>query len=135
MRTFCLLLAVVHLGCYERNYAVNQQSGRTSHYLHLWGDYVKQSYELGFKVDEKKSLQEAVFFLKGKHVLEESLSEYMKLDGWDRPFQWTSTRDENGTKVRILSFGPDGIDQDGHGDDLFVVVTVPKKGPVAVSYR
>jgi hypothetical protein len=37
-------------------------------------------------------------------------------DGWGRAFQYTVL--ENGARYRLWSTGPDGVDQQGAGDDL-----------------
>ena len=40
----------------------------------------------------------------------------LSTDGWGRPFRYARTAD--GASYRVWSVGPDGVDQDGAGDDV-----------------
>lgn len=124
MRTCCLFLALV-VGCKEP-IEVSQPRARTLTSLREWEAHIKVSYEMGFRIDEKTTLQEAVDFLRDKIMLPEGIAGRMVIDGWDRPLQWSTTETDKDIQIKLLSLGPDGISQDGGGDDFFMLTTVPK---------
>jgi hypothetical protein len=43
-------------------------------------------------------------------------------DSWNHPYRWKAIRDAKRTIIRVMSDGPDGISQDGEGDDLWVEI-------------
>lgn len=135
IKTIMLLLPFCILGCQGRTFDSHREDPQTWHDLGVWAEYIKTSHAAGGVLHEKKSLEEALSYLGAMKVVSAGHADlFLRTDGWGRPFQWTSTRDDKQTRVRVLSLGPDGISQDGQGDDIFVLVAVPKKGDVSISY-
>jgi hypothetical protein len=58
-----------------------------------------------------------------------------EIDGWGHPFVWDVKVLEDGLRIRISSVGPDGVDQAGEGDDIFVEVTVKNNLPPVVYFK
>ena len=50
----------------------------------------------------------------------------IKHDFWDRPFEWSVRIEGERTIVRLTSYGSNGINEEGEGDDLYLEVTIVK---------
>jgi len=58
-------------------------------------------------------------------VISKTDRDRMARDAWDRDFIWRETKVGTNVVIRILSVGPNGVFEDGRGDDLCVEITFP----------
>jgi len=52
--------------------------------------------------------------------------DFINHDAWDRPFEWSVRTEGERTIVRLTSYGNNGINENGEGDDLYLEVTFVK---------
>jgi hypothetical protein len=56
--------------------------------------------------------------------------DYIRFDGWGRPFEWKVSKVDGKTVIRVNSKGPDGISQNGKGDDFFLEIRIGNDGRI-----
>lgn len=81
-------------------------------------------------MEDFSSLEATVRLLVDKGYVAASPSTFPHLmqDYWKRSFVWQVSRSHDATRIRIISRGPNGILEDGEGDDLFVEILIPRTG-------
>jgi hypothetical protein len=98
--------------------------------LETIGQSIASLHVLGYDVTKATSLEEVVNEAVKKKLIDaddyQSSKQY-KEDWWGHALIWEKSFSEDEVYIRVLSNGPDGINQDGEGDDLFVEVRISTK--------
>jgi len=74
-----------------------------------------------------KSIEDAFVDWSKLGIIKEH-AQHLKFDGWDKLFEWNVKEDGKDVVVLINSKGPDGISQDGMGDDIYLEFHISKDG-------
>lgn len=114
------LLLVPAGGCASR--LDPSRSGDTKNNLCALGKLVEELDARGIDVSHCDSVKDIIRLGKENKLVQgnDYIEEYHEQDGWKRPLRVKN----NGTIVTIISDGPNGVPEDGRGDDLSVAVTL-----------
>lgn len=52
----------------------------------------------------------------------------LEQDAWGNPFHWRLQSEAEAITISVISNGQDGVLQNGKGDDISLVVTIPHRG-------
>jgi hypothetical protein len=110
----------------------NESAGQTWSDLEYLGRVIKNSIDAGLHFDKIKSYEDALAFLQSHNAIRDYEARNMARDGFKRAYHWSIENGGKGTVIRIISFGKDGIDQQGQGDDIYVEVTTSRDNIVSV---
>jgi len=119
-----LLLALLPVGCQRVN-DTNRDNLDTRSNLNEWAHYV---IILSDARIEGKQLDIGQFKTTDDVIskIHSSDFDFIKHDSWERPFDWSVRTEGERTIVRVSSWGRNGINENGEGDDLYVEVTIVK---------
>jgi hypothetical protein len=122
-----VVLAFLFGGCQRQKlYDQNDSNAQTRHILAEWGLEVSAVSEAQFegkRVDLTQYKTAEQFCSKWINKDDRKL---MERDIWGRPFGWSVRTEGERTIVRVSSWGRNGINENGEGDDLYVEVTILK---------
>jgi len=128
------LVSSILLGvCYGCSPDFTMARDVTLHRLSTLAEGITISLQEREKVEDLTSLENAVRLLTEKGYVKASPSTRSELmqDYWKRPFEWELSQTDGKTRIRILSRGPNGILENGQGDDLFVEILVRRGGDIS----
>jgi len=125
-----LLIVLVCAGCMRYSDG-NQAPSQTAYYLNRWGDYIKTCHAARLPIEKCATLDESLEFLKKHKLLETSIDEqFLRHDGRNNEFVWSSVKKENGTLVVVTSHGPNGTVGTGRDDNHRIEIFIPDAGEV-----
>jgi len=113
---------VSHVGCTRLD--SDMPSVKTRYRLNIIGEVVQECVKRGINMQKIKSLADLLSVANENGLIPECqyLNREYERDFWDRPFRFIIKTQGIQTLIRIMSDGPDGISQDGKGDDLFIEI-------------
>jgi hypothetical protein len=126
IRAGVLLSAVIAFGAWvwlsqPRNSDEHQAQATTMSAIREWTQVVEFAIESGMTLEQWPTPTDALIDWQRQGFIEdERLVNKLLLDYWKRPFRWSKVdKDDDMHTVRIWSIGPNGVDENGEGDDLY----------------
>lgn len=99
----------------------------TSNSLRTLGFALKNAFQASSGIEKCNSLKEIIEHLENGEFIEKGEASFLTTDHWGRPFQLVRMAQGKRIKLLIYSFGDNGVDEGGKGDDLFVELVVVGK--------
>lgn len=127
-------IVLLQVGC-QRQSDRNQSVAQTRYSLGLWKDYVEDCAKANIDLFESRNASKAVNRLKELKIVNDYEAGLLEHDYWGRPFQWEKRVEGDRRIIRITSFGRNGIDELGKGDDISVEIFIASDNSVSAKFR
>jgi hypothetical protein len=121
-----LMVGLMLLSGCSKHSDTNQAEAETYAGLEAWGQTISVLSEMGINLSQYKTTEEVLSKWKNTGVIEQDYLHRMEADYWSQPFDWSTRTEGESFIVRVASWGRNGINENGRGDDLYVDVVIVK---------